>query len=76
MVYWDELPYPIQGDGGAYQVTTGSSVIYKNNVSGQGANSFVNVQTLVGGAAGVGLSTSLDSANNFADFNLFSGNPV
>jgi sucrose-6-phosphate hydrolase SacC (GH32 family) len=30
----------------------------------------------VNGGEGVGVSTSLDSANNFADFNLYSGNPV
>lgn len=76
MVHWTELPYPILGDDGAYQVTTGSAVIDKNNVSSFGANSFINFHTLVNGAEGVGVSTSLDSANNFTDFNLYSGNPI
>lgn len=76
MVHWTELPYPILGDGGAYQVTTGSAVIDKDNVSSLGVNSFLNFHTLWHGAEGVGLSTSLDSANDFIDFPLYGANPI
>ena len=76
MVHWTELPYPILGDGGAYQVTTGSAVIDKHNVSSFGVDSFLNFHTLWHGAEGVGLSTSLDSTNDFTDFHIYPANPI
>lgn len=77
MVHWTELPYPIIGDPGSYQVTTGSAVIDENNVSGFGTNSFINFHTLDNsGDQRIGLSTSTDSANNFTDFSLYGSNPI
>ena len=82
MVYWDEKPYPIQGDGGPYQVTTGSAVIDTGNVSSLGLDSFINYHTLVNGSSGVGLSMSPDSVNAtdnapaYTDFTLYPSNPT
>lgn len=77
MVHWTELPYPILGDPGSYQVTTGSAVLDKSNVSGFGTNSFINFHTLDNsGDQRIGLSTSTGNANNFTDFNLYAHNPI
>lgn len=77
LVYWTELPYPIIGDPGVYQVNTGSAVIDNNNVSGLGAHSFINFHSLAtGGDQRIGISSSMDRTNHFTDFTLYSGNPV
>ncbi len=81
LVHWSELPYPIQGDNGSYQVTTGSSVIDTNNNASLGSGRFINFHTLVpnsagAGAAGIGLSTNLDTTARFPNFSLYAGNPI
>lgn len=77
LVKWTELPYPIIGDPGIYQVNTGSAVVDKNNVSGLGANSFINFHSLsANNDQRIGISSSTDVANNFADFTLYGGNPI
>jgi fructan beta-fructosidase len=77
LVHWTELPYPIMGDPGIYQVNTGGAVIDKANVSGLGTNSFINFHSLAANNdQRIGISSSTDSANTFTSFNLYTGNPI
>ena len=78
LVYWSQLPYPMNGGDGSFTYYSGSVAVDKQNTSGFGSLTtppMVAVYTANNNSSGL-QTQCLSSSTNAATFNYYSANPV
>lgn len=78
LVYWTQMPYPMQGGDGSFTYFSGSVAVDKQNTSGFGypaKPAMVAVYTANNNSSGL-QTQCLSSSTNTTFFNFYAGNPV
>ncbi|MGH7988847.1 MAG: glycoside hydrolase family 32 protein [Limisphaerales bacterium] len=78
LVYWSQLPYPMNGGNGSFTYYSGSVAVDKQNTSGFGSVSkppMVAIYTANNNSSGL-QTQCLSFSTNAATFYYYSGNPI